>query len=112
MSPSTHAAPTARQLTYMRKLAMRTGTTFATPATRRDASREIGRLRRLDTEPRAPRDAGDVEDQAAVYATAVDPSEVSGFGASATWRVGSPPAALAGSPSRAVRQRFADRADV
>ena len=39
--------PTPRQLRYLRILAERTGTTFANPSTRGEASREIRRLKAL-----------------------------------------------------------------
>ena len=40
------AKPTSRQLNYLRALANRTGQTFTYPRTRREASREIERLKR------------------------------------------------------------------
>jgi hypothetical protein len=92
MSPSTVTVPTERQLRYLRVLAGKTATTFAYPATRGEASREINRLRKLQDEPRAPRlDAGDPDAEQLSYATAVHASEVTGFGSSATWRAGSRP---------------------
>jgi hypothetical protein len=39
-----HDEPTTRQLRYLRRLAELTGTIFTPPATRRQASQEIGRL--------------------------------------------------------------------
>jgi len=88
MSPSITTPPTSRQLGYLRALAARTGTTFAYPATRGEASAEIDRLRKLGKEPRVPRlEGGDLQTESLVYATAVQDHEVSGFGASATWRV-------------------------
>lgn len=91
MSPSTVIVPTQRQLRYLRVLAGKTGTTFAYPATRGEASRQINRLRKLEDEPRASRmDAGDPDAEQLAYATAVHPSEVTGFGSSATWRAASP----------------------
>jgi hypothetical protein len=100
MSPSTEPTPTGPQLRYLRALAAKTGTTFAYPATRSDASREIDRLRKRKSEPRTPSletDGLEAEDLA--YATAVHPSEISGFGSSATWRLAPPPTARSG-PSR------------
>jgi len=91
MSSSTVAAPTARQLRYLRGLAGKTGTTFAYPVTRGEASREIDRLRGLKDEPAPRQQAGDLEAEQLSYATAVHESEVSGFGSSATWRAGSRP---------------------
>ena len=46
--------PTAKQLSYLRTLAIRTGQTFTPPTTRADASREIQRLRAA-----TPSDAGE-----------------------------------------------------
>jgi hypothetical protein len=92
MSQSTEAAPTDRQLRYLRVLASKTGTTFTYPATRGEASRQIDRLRKLEDEPHAPSlERGGLDGERLVYATAVDASEVSGFGSSATWRTGSRP---------------------
>lgn len=92
MNPSTMTAPTERQLRYLRVLAGRTGSTFAYPSTRREASDQINRLRRLGRDAPTPRsDAGDPDAEHMMYATAVHASEVSGFGASATWRAGSRP---------------------
>ncbi len=77
-------APTARQLRYLRELAARTATTFAYPATRAQASREIARLRSLPSQRRER-----AAEQVPGYATAVDVSEeVSGYGSSARWRSG------------------------
>ena len=39
--------PTRRQLAYLRSLANRAGQTFAYPRTRREASREIQRLKQI-----------------------------------------------------------------
>ncbi len=89
MSPSSEA-PTPRQLRYLRALAEKTGTTFVSPSTRAQASSEIDRLSRL---PREPRRRDIVEDDRAVYATAVQAEEVVGFGSSATWLVNRPPPA-------------------
>ena len=86
MSTSTAPAPTERQLRYLRALAARTATTFVSPATRAEASSEIGRLRGLDRA--VPMGRPDDDDVAQPYATAVDPDEVTGFGSSARWRGG------------------------
>jgi len=91
MSPSIEAAPTDRQLRYLRVLAGKTGTTFAYPTTRAQASAQIDRLRTLEDEPAPRLDAGDLDAGELSYATAVHASEVSGFGSSATWRAGSRP---------------------
>jgi hypothetical protein len=109
---SAAAAPTDRQLRYLRTLANRTATTFALPATRREASREIERLialSQLQPSPLAePVHPEALED---AYATAVRPEEVTGFGSSATWR-STPPArspqgagALHGSEVQLLRYR-------
>ena len=47
------ARPTRKQLSYLRRLAEQTGTTFTPPATRADASREIERLKARPTTPAA-----------------------------------------------------------
>jgi hypothetical protein len=78
---------------------LQTGTTFSLPHSRSEASREIERMKALkasrgrhEETPRGP-------DQAEhPYATAVHPSEVSGFGSSATWRT-SRPAATSAAPA-------------
>lgn len=102
---SAQAPPTERQLRYLRSLASRTATTFATPPTRGQASREIDRLRRLEAAP-PERFPGDPF----AYATTVHEDEVSGFGAARSWRSRPPgPSAspkIAGSGSR-VLARYA-----
>jgi hypothetical protein len=86
MSPSSDL-PTERQLRYLRALALASGTTFCQPATRREASREIDRLRLRDRTPEPSRPEQDaIEREQFTYATAVHPDEVSGFGSSASWR--------------------------
>lgn len=81
--------PTAKQLALLRQLAAGRGQTFAYPATRRQASREIERL--LD-EPRAPRSdrAGepDSSEEFGLDAARVRTDEIQGFGATAAWRRG------------------------
>jgi hypothetical protein len=102
---SAQAPPTERQLRYLRSLASRTATTFATPPTRSQASREIDRLRRLQAAPRE-RFAQDMS----AYATTLHEDEVSGFGAARSWRSRPPgpsaPPKSAGSESR-VLARYA-----
>jgi hypothetical protein len=84
---SNHSQPaTGKQLAYLRVLATETGTTFATPHDRRQASREIERLRQLRC-----RNGKYVETPAGSnleesYATAPQPGEIDGWGASARWR--------------------------
>jgi hypothetical protein len=82
--------PTAKQLRLLRRLVLERGESFATPNTRAQASREIGRLkaRRRSTPTeraverkevsRALADSGD--------AAQVRGDEITGYGASATWR--------------------------
>lgn len=81
--------PTLRQLRYLRHLAETTGTTFAQPSTRAEASKEIERLRRHSPSPRHEREGdrravGDaiVEQQPA---SSVRDDEVTGYGSSARW---------------------------
>lgn len=91
---SASSAPSERQLRYLRSLALRTATTFAAPASRTEASREIDRLRRLE---RAPRERG--EQQPLLYATAPHEDEITGFGAETTWRSRAPATAHCVSPA-------------
>jgi len=82
--------PTRKQLAYLRTLAEQTGTTFAYPATRAEASAEIQRLKTI---PRSR--AGDAQrDRRAVQrdltnrpddATAIRDRDVRGYGSSARW---------------------------
>jgi hypothetical protein len=92
MSSPSHTAPTERQLRYLRVLASATATTFESPATRAEASRQIDRLRKIE---RAPHTSAlleaDVDVERLAYATAVHPDEVDGYGSSARWRVTAPP---------------------
>jgi hypothetical protein len=86
--------PTAKQLTYLRTLANRTGTSFATPISRADASAEIRRLKRIaDTgftfaelkgEAAARRDHDD-ERLPAELATAIQEWETIGWGSNCRW---------------------------
>jgi hypothetical protein len=83
-------SPTAKQLRLLRRLALERGESFATPKTRAQASREIGRLttRRRSTRTeraverkqvsRGLADSGD--------AARVRGDEITGYGANATWR--------------------------
>jgi hypothetical protein len=89
MSPHASAPSTAtpRQLSYLRNLALQTGTTFSLPRTRRDASCEIERLKGLKvsrgTYLETPRRHLDPAEQP--YATEQKDGEVSGYGSSARW---------------------------
>jgi hypothetical protein len=83
-------SPTAKQLAYLRALAQRTGQTFVTPRSRRNASAEIRRLRTTPTESHVERTIERSEIADAIAAGPHDsarviPSEVTGFGSSATW---------------------------
>jgi hypothetical protein len=84
---SAPAAATPKQLSYLRHLALQTGTTFVSPRTRQQASYEIDRLRILKGKGRVPfRREPSIVNDPAVYATAADSSEITGFGSSARWR--------------------------
>ena len=82
--------PTSRQLNYLRTLANQTGQTFTYPRTISQASAEIQRLK---TTPRSSRTEVRIEhkliaDQIAAGpadSAAVRPSEIVGYGSSATW---------------------------
>ena len=82
--------PTAKQLTYLTALAERTGQTVASPRTSRDASAEIRRLKGTPAESRIERSI-ERDEIADAIATGphdrarVTPSEVTGYGSSATW---------------------------
>ena len=82
--------PTAKQLAYLRALAERAGQTFAAPRTRRDASAEIRRLMATPAESRVERriERNEIADAIAAGpqdSSRVIPSEVTGYGSSATW---------------------------
>ena len=89
MRPTT-SPPTPKQLAYLRALAAQTATSFAYPLSRREASREIARMRELPVLA-SDRDSDDgrVLDsdlERGTYATAPAPGEVAGHGSSASWR--------------------------
>ena len=82
--------PTRRQLAYLRSLAARSGTTFAYPATGRQASAEIKRLQRLPASGRGERvrELRDVQRDLAERPsdnTAIRPGDVRGYGSTARW---------------------------
>ena len=82
--------PTAKQVAYLRTLAERTGQTFVTPRTSRDASAEIRRLKATPAESRVERRIEREEIANAIAAgpqdnARVTTSEVTGYGSSATW---------------------------
>jgi hypothetical protein len=85
MNSTTIKPASAKQLRYLRTLAERTGTTFTTPGSSSEASREINRLRRLPSN-REIRDRR----PAPVYATAPVDAEITGYGVRAHWRHTSP----------------------
>jgi hypothetical protein len=83
--------PTAKQLAYLRALVERTGQTFAYPRTRRQATREIQRLKQ--TRPTAwienremEREIADAVAQGNADAARIRAHEVIGHGSNATWR--------------------------
>ena len=82
--------PTSRQLGYLRSLAERTGQTFAYPKTRRDAGREIERLKRAPAssrvERRLDRQAVVGERRAELDGARVRDDEITGYGSGARWR--------------------------
>jgi hypothetical protein len=82
--------PTRKQLAYLRSLAVRTGTTFAYPATSRQASAEIKRLQRLPASGRGERvrELRDVQRDLAERPgdnTAIRARDVRGYGSTARW---------------------------
>ena len=83
--------PTPKQVAYLRALAERTGQTFATPRTRREASAEIRRLKAAPAETRVERriehdEIADAIGTGAEDSIRVASSEIMGYGSSATWR--------------------------
>jgi hypothetical protein len=83
--------PTAKQLSYLRALAIRTGQTFTPPASRAGASREIQRLRGVPpSDPgerrREQRDVRDALSRGADASASVRADEISGYGSSCEWR--------------------------
>jgi hypothetical protein len=83
---SQHTKPTSKQLAYLRVLANQTETTFVAPSDRRQASREIERMRLLKRDTGGYLEAIAEAAPEAVYATAPHTGETEGFGASAKWR--------------------------
>jgi len=94
MSRST--APSPKQLSYLKSLAVQTGTTFSFPRTSAEAGREIQRLLALKERGggfiRVEHETGGQTSLAReanapepVYATAPRPGEVSGYGSTASW---------------------------
>jgi len=84
------AKPTSRQLNYLRALANRTGQTFTSPRTRREASREIKRLKQAQPSTRTERELerkhiADAVARGQEDATRVHPGEVTGYGSNCRW---------------------------
>jgi hypothetical protein len=82
--------PTAKQLSYLRTLAIRTGQTFTPPTTRGDASREIQRLQAATPSGRGEqrrerRDIRDALSRGAGASAAVRDHEISGYGSNCEW---------------------------
>jgi hypothetical protein len=86
------AAPTPKQLTYLRRLTETTGTTFTPPKTASEASREIERLKHRPRQARADvaRERRAVSDDLTRRGevAAVRPDEVEGHGSTARWSGG------------------------
>ena len=84
--------PTPKQLRYLKRLAERTGGTFAWPQTKAEASREIERLKSRPSSARSDvvRERRAVSDDLTRRgdAAAVRPDEVSGYGSTARWSGG------------------------
>jgi hypothetical protein len=82
--------PTARQLRYLRNLALQRGESFSYPASAAQASAEIRRLlaRRRGSYTERRIEAEQVSREMATRggATAVRDSEIVGYGSSAHWR--------------------------
>lgn len=89
------ANSTAKQLAFLKSLAAKTGTSFAYPHTRAQASAEIRRLqgRKATTDARLERDNARFDRRAVVdamhgaplSAAAVRDHEITGYGSTATW---------------------------
>lgn len=82
--------PTAKQLAYLRTLAERTGRTFISPRTSRQASVEIRKLKaaKPDTLLERRLERKDVADAIAtgpVDSSRVRSDEIEGWGSTATW---------------------------
>jgi hypothetical protein len=95
--------PKPGQLSYLKALALQTGTTFTSPRTRRQASCEIDRLKNLKTtrgiHHEIPRDLEPAEQP---YATEQKEGEIIGYGSSARRREQTPED-LAPTPAREPR---------
>src|SRR3954465_4056543 len=85
--------PTLRQQRYLRQLALARGVTFVPPRTGFEASRLIDQLKRRDADSSADRrrELRAVQDALAGArgdAARIRDDEISGYGASATWKRG------------------------
>jgi hypothetical protein len=91
--PRHNRRPTRKQLRLLRELALERGESFAIPATAADASAEIHRLkRRRRTSPAdVRRERAQISRDLAERsggATAIQPTEITGYGSSARWAHG------------------------
>ena len=83
--------PSARQLTYLKALAVRTGQTFTYPTASSDASREIKRLKtvlrtsRVELELECLDVAAEKAAREANCDVPIHRSEIEGYGSTATW---------------------------
>ncbi len=83
--------PSAKQLSYLRSLANRTGQTFAYPRTIAQASAEIRRLKAAAPSSRIERAVerkliADAIARGPEDSSAVTSREITGYGSSATWK--------------------------
>ena len=82
--------PTAKQLAYLRALAERTGRTFASPCTSRDAGVEIRKLKAAPVDSHLPKRRIEQATSPMIAAgpqdgAKVEEYEVTGGGSNATW---------------------------
>jgi hypothetical protein len=89
-SQATTHKPTSRQLSYLRVLAEQTGTSFTSPASTSQASREIKRLTQLKATRGRHIETPD-GGQPTGYGTAPQAHEVAGWGSQARWNNTTPP---------------------
>jgi hypothetical protein len=106
--------PTPRQLNYLKSLAERSGTTFAYPATKAQASREIERLKQRtpDTADQRRREREEITtDIAEASADAVrhTAEETAGHGATARWAHNTDPRPAVPANASATPQPAASR---
>lgn len=92
-TPQPHTRkPTAKQLRYLRDLALRTGQSFAYPSTAAEASREIDRLKKTRRTPAADRRrelrqvGRDMAERRGDAARVGLDDEAEGYGSGAHWR--------------------------